>query len=159
MGEGTAMKTTDQLKIKQWELDRLLEVKKNLVDNDWKLSMGSDSPHSGTDSEHFCGSVVCLGGNMFALEKPIPTSKDDLIIWSSDMSNYVVDTHSAPLYSLFFPYGYFTSADEDDSWDQIPEAAVIDAIDIFLVRGKVRPGDWEKLRQTYGLKLPVGDLD
>ena len=142
--------TARQLGIEQWELDRLVEVRDRMVRDGWTLSMGEDAPHGSDDP--FCGSVVCLGGNMFALQNPPPSSSSDVFDWACGMSEYVLQTHSDPLYGLFFPQSYLYDEEWMTSWNRIPESAVVDAIDIFLKKGRVSSANWKRLRKKHGLK-------
>jgi hypothetical protein len=135
------------------EMDALLRVRKGLAEEGWELDM--DKTYSLMPS--FCGSVVCLGGNMFAIMNPFVETDGTSIgayrsdarkRWDSEMDQYVRVNASPALQCLFYPQvrGFYST---------ITPAEVVQAIDTWIKNGgKISESEWMAI--THDRELAMG---
>ena len=138
------MKTAQELGIAEWERESLIFFMGKLANNTYQLDMNTSSfKKSDQPIASACGSVVCLGGNMF-LKRVMDGGyaffkKDDLGVMAITTLNDMMDSYvwnggehqSSALRELFFPHGLGHAAD----WSDIPSEIIAEGIKNFLNTG------------------------
>ena len=150
------MLTHEQLGIKQWEVESLIFFRDKLISGEYKLDMNNSSFNrdQNVPVQSACGSVVCLGGNMF-LKKVLDNkmgffSAERLAQMTIGDINVEMDTYvwnggannSSSLRTLFFPHEWGSTF----NWENIPTKYIGHAINNFLNTGNPH---WNSLREDY----------
>ncbi len=152
-----------ELKIKEWELDKLIETRNLLAARQIRNALRKGKYHEhglrfnmdttgsvnhkfkpGQIESHPCGTVACIGGWMHILNAV--GLREDGKYTSSEISEsyYYVNNNASPvLEPLFYP-GRSGSFDAEYSYAKITEDQAVIAIDKFLATGKV---DWSHVKQ------------
>lgn len=163
------MKTAEELGIKQWELNRLIDVKRHL-ENDtlkeqsihfdinypsvnimsWVYNSNTTERAKEMREENIpeCGSACCIGGSMFALEFG-QRVENSLIFSRQEAADYVWSSHA--LETLFFPDKEISN---EMVWKFVTKERAARAVGNVLETGEP---NWTQIFADDGIEFPEDD--